>query len=158
MNSEVQAQNKEEMQAKIFFENGIMGFPGKYSFVFTPIEEIENFPFWGMLEAKGELTFTLLPVKFLIEKNFIVLEDMEKLTDKAGIDTEQSTAFAVIKASIEDVNEDEKLQGILEKLTIYANLQAPIIIDTNNMTGKQENFDGEKYSLETHIVTFEIRD
>lgn len=133
----------------IKFKKGILGFPEEMDFIFAQMEDkIDDYHFWAMIETNRDsdpLDFTVLPMENAFAKNLISFSDVKKSIEKElDLDMENTTAFLIVKASNDD--------GIL---SIYVNLQAPIVIDLEKQEGVQILLD-EKYPLSEKIIEINL--
>lgn len=105
----------------IYFNEGIIGFENLKRFIL--INQEESLFYWLTNIDEPEMVFPLIPSKILID-------------DYPDIENHQ--AFAIVKLNREPIK-------------ITANLKAPLYINNETNTGKQEIIDDDKYPLDYKV-------
>lgn len=110
-----------------YFENGLLGFENLNNFVLITDDDIAPFK-WLMSIEEPSIIFPLV-------SPFLILNDYNAGKE---IDLEQNVLFAVVTLN----------DG---KGNISANLKAPIVLNSNDLTGDQRILPTDRYNV-NHII------
>jgi flagellar assembly factor FliW len=127
---------------KIYFLEGIIGFPKKTHFCLAELTKNHPFKILQCIEHEN-ITFLVLPILKNNNENYSIYnsEDIKTMQTELGIEEQNTIILLIVNVKLEEDGKNE----------YFVNARGPLVIDLENKKGVQYVFNNNKYSFQYHL-------